>query len=56
MTFLMRGKLQIEWNLTFSSMYKHVCILIKVYLVLLEQFIKTAFQIKWAWSMGVPIE
>ena len=29
----MRGKLQIEWDLTFNSMYKHTCILIKVYLV-----------------------
>ena len=29
----MRGKLQIEWDLTFNSMYKHICILIKVYLV-----------------------
>ena len=32
MLFLMRGKLQIEWDLTFNSMYKHICILIKVYL------------------------
>ena len=29
----MRGKLQIEWDLTFNSMYKHVCNLIKIYLV-----------------------
>ena len=29
----MRGKLQIEWDLTFNSMYKHFCILIKMYLV-----------------------
>ena len=29
----MRGKLQIEWDLTFNSMYKHICILIKIYLV-----------------------
>ena len=29
----MRGKLQIEWDLTFNSMYKHICILIKVYFV-----------------------
>ena len=29
----MRGKLQIKWYLTFNSMYKHICILIKVYLV-----------------------
>ena len=29
----MRGKLLIEWDLTFNFMYKHVCILIKVYLV-----------------------
>ena len=29
----MRGELQIEWDLSFNSMYKHVCILIKVYLV-----------------------
>ena len=29
----MRGKLQIEWDLTFNSMYKHTCILIKGYLV-----------------------
>ena len=33
MLFLMRGKLQIEWDLTFNSMYKHICILIKVYLI-----------------------
>ena len=29
----MRGKLQIEWDLTFNSMYKHIYILIKIYLV-----------------------
>ena len=30
----MRGKLQIEWDLTFNSMYKNnICILIKIYLV-----------------------
>ena len=29
----MRGKLQIEWDLTFNSMDKHICILIKIYLV-----------------------
>ena len=29
----MRGKLQIEWDLTFNSMCKHICILIKIYLV-----------------------
>ena len=29
----MRGKLQIEWDLIFNSMYKNTCILIKVYLV-----------------------
>ena len=33
MLFLMRGKLQIEWDLTFNSMCKHICILIKIYLV-----------------------
>ena len=33
MLCLMRGKLQIEWDLTFNSMHKHICILIKVYLV-----------------------
>ena len=33
MLFLIRGKLQIEWDLTFNFMYKHICILIKVYLV-----------------------
>ena len=33
MLFLMRGKLQIEWDLTFNSMYKHSCILVKVDLV-----------------------
>ena len=29
----MRGKLQIEWDLTLNFMHKHICILIKVYLV-----------------------
>ena len=29
----MRGKLQIEWDLTFNSMDKYICILIKIYLV-----------------------
>ena len=29
----MRGKLQIEWDLTFNSMYKHICLLIKIYLI-----------------------
>ena len=29
----MRGKLQIEWDLTFNSMHKHICIPIKIYLV-----------------------
>ena len=29
----MGSKLQIEWDLTFNSMYKHICILIKIYLV-----------------------
>ena len=33
MLFLMRGILQIEWDLNFNFMYKHICILIKVYLV-----------------------
>ena len=35
MLFLVRLKLQIEWDLTFSfnSMCKHICILIKIYLV-----------------------
>ena len=56
MLFLMRGKLQIEWDLTFNSMYKHICILIKIYLVSISAIHKIAFQIKWAWSMGVPIE
>ena len=28
-------------------MHKHICILIKVYLVSISEFIKTAFQIKW---------
>ena len=29
----MRGILQIKWDLIFNFMYKHTCILIKVYLV-----------------------
>ena len=29
----MRGKLQIEWDLTFNSMDKHICILIEICLV-----------------------
>ena len=33
MLFLIRGKFQIELDLTFNFMYKHTCILIKVYLV-----------------------
>ena len=35
MLFLIRGKLQMEWDLTFNSMYKLIIfvILIKVYLV-----------------------
>ena len=29
----MRGKLQIEWDLTINFMCKHICIVIKIYLV-----------------------
>ena len=29
----MRGKLQMEWDLIFNSIYKDICILIKVYFV-----------------------
>ena len=29
----MRGKLQTEWDLTFNSMDKHICILVEIYLV-----------------------
>ena len=64
--FLMRSKLQIVWDLTFNYMYK--LIILSTYLhsnqrlpsffsySLLVQFIKTAFQSKWEWSMGVPIK
>ena len=37
MLFLMRGKLQMEWDVTFNSMYKDICILIKVYLVSISE-------------------
>ena len=42
MLFLMRGKLLIEWDLTFNSMYKHICILIKVYLVFISAIHKNS--------------
>ena len=38
----MRGKLQIEWDLTFNSMYKHTCILIKAYLVSISAIHKSS--------------
>ena len=42
MLFLMRGKLQMEWDLTFDSMYKDICILIKVYLVSISEIHKNS--------------
>ena len=38
----MRGKLQIEWDLTFNSMYKHICILIKIYLACISAIHKNS--------------
>ena len=38
----MRGKLQMEWDLTFNSMYKDICILIKVYLVSISEIHKNS--------------
>ena len=52
MLFLMRAKLQIEWDLTFNSMYKHICILIKVCLV----SISTIHKNNISNQMGMPIE
>ena len=54
MVFLMRGKLhlQIEWELTFNSMYKYICILIKIYLVSISAIYKNSISNQ----MGVPIE
>ena len=58
MLFLMRGKLQIEWDLTFNSMYELIILLaylyfyiIKVYLVSLV--INTIYKNNISNQMGV---
>ena len=48
----MRGKLQIVWDLTFNSMYKHIYILIKVYIDSISAIHKSSISNQ----MGVPIE
>ena len=60
----MRGKLQMEWDLACNSMYKLIILLTFLYSnQSLPCFFsyqcnsyKQHFIIRWAWSMGVPIE
>ena len=60
MLFLMRGKLQIEWDLTFNSMYELIILFLLAYLyyyiIIVSLAISVIHKNNISNQMGVPIE